>query len=515
MLKDIDLARKMSKSEFRAAEETLTIALGVLQRRASELRVPWIVVFEGWSAAGKGTLINNLILPLDPRGFRVYSRLGTTEEDTFRPFLWKFWVKTPERGRLAVFDRSWYRRVVDLHVETGKATAELRQAYGDIVSFERQLADDGNVIVKFFLHVSREEQRRRLERLRRNPVTAWRVTAEDMAQNKRYKAYRAAVDETLAATDSDFAPWTVVESEDERFATLKIFNTVANALECGIARAENRQAAERGTRKAGGEGAKASAGRPSRRSRTPGEEVMDRLNASVIDRLDLSLALEEAAYRKGLKAKQRQIRDLEHAIYTRRIPVVIVFEGCDAAGKGGCIRRLTQRLDPRGYEVVPVGAPNDLEKAHHYLWRFWTQIPKAGHITIFDRSWYGRVLVERVEGFCGEDEWRRAFREINEMERHMANFGAIVIKFWLHVSPEEQLRRFRERERIAHKRWKITEEDWRNREKWDSYKLAIEEMLCRTSTPSAAWVVVESNCKWYARIKVLDTVIRAIEKRVE
>jgi polyphosphate kinase 2 (PPK2 family) len=196
----------------------------------------------------------------------------------------------------------------------------------------------------------------------------------------------------------------------------------------------------------------------------------------------------------------------------KRIPVVIAYEGWDAAGKGGNIRRLTEHLDPRGYEVVPIAAPNDIELAHHYLWRFWREVPKAGHITIFDRTWYGRVLVERVEGFCTVTDWRRAYREINEMERHLTAFGTVLCKFWLQIDRKEQLRRFREREAIAYKKWKITDEDWRNRRKWKAYQAAVEEMLARTSTPHAPWTIVESNCKWYARIKVLDTVIDAIKK---
>jgi polyphosphate kinase 2 (PPK2 family) len=171
-------------------------------------------------------------------------------------------------------------------------------------------------------------------------------------------------------------------------------------------------------------------------------------------------------------------------------------------------------MDPRGYEVIPIAAPNDIEKAHHYLWRFWQEFPKAGHIAIFDRSWYGRVLVERVEGFCSEQEWRRAYREINEMEEHMVNFGAVLVKFWLHIDQEEQLRRFEARQQTSHKQWKITDEDWRNREKWDSYKEAVDEMLFRTSTMYAPWTIVEANSKYYARLKALKTVIDAVEKRL-
>jgi polyphosphate kinase 2 (PPK2 family) len=250
-------------------------------------------------------------------------------------------------------------------------------------------------------------------------------------------------------------------------------------------------------------------------ARAPGpREPVEAAGSRILERADLSLSMDRTTYEKDLAGKQERLRELEHEIYKARIPVTIVYEGWDAAGKGGNLRRLVRNLDPRGYEVVPVGAPSDIEKEHHYLWRFWTQVPKAGHLTIFDRSWYGRVLVERVEGFCSEAEWRRAYREINEMERHWVSFGMVIVKFWLQIDRKEQLRRFRERERIASKRWKITEEDWRNRGKWPLYERAVNDMLEKTSTAAAPWTVVESNCKWYARVKALDTVIRAIEEKL-
>jgi AMP-polyphosphate phosphotransferase len=451
MLKNIDLTREIPKAEYKRLKAEADLKLAVLQRQAKAFGIPIVVVFEGWSAAGKGTLINEMILPLDPRGFSVYSARDPTEEDAFYPFLWRFWKRTPTRGRIAIFDRSWNRRVVNDRVAGLVKGEQLRQSFDDIRSFERQLSDEGVVIVKCFLHISKHEQKRRFDALRSSPATVWRVTKEDLRQNEKYSEYLAAIEDMLTQTDADFAPWTVVEAHDRRFATLKIFNTVINSLERAVAR---------------------------------------------------------------LKKAQTTLRELEHEIYLRRVPVVIAYEGWDAAGKGGNIRRLTENLDPRGYEVVPVAAPNDIEKAHHYLWRFWAQMPKAGHITIFDRTWYGRVLVERVEGFCTEAQWRRAYREINGMEQHLANFGAVILKFWLHIDPEEQLRRFREREGIPHKQWKITEEDWRNREKIDQYREAVEEMLYRTGTPYAPWTIVESNCKRHARVKVLETVCKAIRKRL-
>ena len=235
----------------------------------------------------------------------------------------------------------------------------------------------------------------------------------------------------------------------------------------------------------------------------------------MLDAVDLSKSLTKSVYKKELADLQKRMALLHSELYRRRIPVVIGFEGWDAGGKGGAIHRLTQTMDPRGYEVIPTSAPNDIEKAHHYLWRFWNHMPKAGHVAIFDRTWYGRVMVERIEGFCTENEWRRAYSEINRMEAQLADAGAIVLKFWLHIDKDEQKKRFEERMEDPNKQWKITDEDWRNREKWDDYVKAVDEMILRTSTTYAPWIVVEGNDKLYARIKVLRTVVEAIEKRVK
>lgn len=495
MLENIDLDREVSKTDYKKAKDELDLQIADLQRRTKALGIPVVILFEGWSAAGKGTLINELILPLDPRGFNVYSTRMPTEEEAFHPFLWRFWKRLPTRGRTAIFDRSWNRRIVADRVEGEVKGKQLTQAYEDIRSFERQLTSEGTVIIKFFLHISLKEQKHRFDVLRKNPMTAWRIDKHDLQQHKQYDKYRAAVEDMLTETDADYAPWTVVESHDRRFATLKIFNTVIDTLQKQVPVAEQKTA---GTEP------------PPLQPPAP-----DLFKTSTLDNVDLSLSLTREDYESRLKKAQQTLRELEHEIYLRRVPVVVAYEGWDAAGKGGNIRRLAQNLDPRGYEVVPIAAPNDLEKAHHYLRRFWIQTPKAGHITIFDRTWYGRVLVERVERFATEAQWRRAYREINEMEQHLAHYGTVVLKFFLHIDAEEQLRRFEERQKSEHKQWKITDEDWRNRQKTAEYRAAIEEMLYRTSTPFAPWTVVESNSKWYARVKVLETVCNAIEKRLK
>ncbi len=494
MLKDIDLSRKLSREEYKTAKDEIELRLTALERRARVLGIPILIVFEGWNAAGKGTLINRLILPMDPRGFTVHAMRKPTEEEQLRPFLWRYWTRTPPKGRVAIFDRSWYRRVLDDRVEGQVSPHEVEQAYDDILSFERLLATSGTMILKFFLHISKKEQSKRFKDLQSSPATTWRVTPADLHTHAQHDDYVDAVDEMLARTDADFAPWVVVESHDRRFASLKLLTTVVNALERQIAAKE--QEAERA------------------RLEIPVAALPSTISTSMLDKADLSLSLGRGDYRKRLKAAQDRLRELHHQIYVRRIPVVLVYEGWDAAGKGGNIRRLTQNLDPRGYEVSPIAAPNDIEKAHHYLWRFWIQFPKAGHIAIFDRSWYGRVMVERIEGFCSQTEWRRAYREINEMERNLAHFGTVVLKFWIHIDQDEQMRRFEERKLQPHKRWKITEEDWRNRDKWDDYRVAVDELLLRTSTHYAPWHVVESNCKLYARVKVLEIVIAALEKRL-
>ena len=234
----------------------------------------------------------------------------------------------------------------------------------------------------------------------------------------------------------------------------------------------------------------------------------------MLEALDLSLVLPEKDYRRQVVEQQLLMRELHFAQYAAQVPALLVFEGWDAAGKGGAIKRVTETLEPRGYTVSSFAAPRGEEKTHHYLWRFWRTLPRAGHLGIFDRSYYGRVLVERVEGFCSEEEWQRAYREINEFEAHQASYRMVVRKFWMHLSKEEQLRRFRTRERDPFRSHKLTAEDWRNRARWPEYERAVEDMLARTSTSVAPWTVVEADDKMHARVKVVRTLADAIEEAV-
>ena len=504
MLEKIDLSRKAEKEVYRQAKETYGPRLGLAQRRLKEAGIPVLILFDGMDAAGKGTQINRLIQFLDPRGFDVYASSRVTEDEAMRPFLWRFWTLTPENGRIAVFDRSWYRKVREDRFEGRTAKKELAEAFRDICSFEKQLTDSKAVIIKLFLYISREEQKKRFKKLEESGETAWRVTKEDWKRNEDYDRYLKINEEMLERTDTEYAPWTIIEATDKSYGAMKILKTVMETLEDALAKTAEEERLKEEKKKAAETLLKA------------GENLAEnsRYQNGVLSGIDLSKTMTREAYKKEIDRLQKKLELLHSELYRLRIPVVLGFEGWDAGGKGGAIRRLTSHLDPRGYQVCPTAAPNDIEKKHHYLWRFWNHMPKAGHIAIFDRTWYGRVMVERIEGFCREEEWRRAYQEINEMESHLVNAGAVVLKFWLQIDKDEQKRRFEERMRIPEKQWKITDEDWRNREKWDQYELAVNEMLVRTSTTYAPWIVVEGNCKYYARVKVLRTVVEALEKKI-
>lgn len=492
MLEKIDLKKKYEGKGYKARLEEEEGRLSLLQRQCKEAGIPVIILFEGFGAAGKGTQINRLIQAMDPRGFSVYTSNRESEEERMHPFLWRFWTKIPPRGRFTIFDRSWYRRVLVDRFDGITKKEEMPGAFRDILSFERQLADDGTVIIKFFLYITREEQKKRFKHLEESRETAWKVTEADWRRNKEYDEYRKLNEEMLERTDTDYAPWVIVEAMDKNYAALKIISAVTARLRMELERKALRETSVRRT-----EGAAEGAFR-----------------SGVLSGVDLTKTLTNKEYKSKLDALQKRLEVLHSELYRLRIPVVICFEGWDAAGKGGAIKRLTSHMDPRGYQVNPTASPNDSEKAHHYLWRFWNNMPKAGHIAIFDRTWYGRVMVERIEGFCSEEEWRRAYQEINEMEENLTNSGCIVLKFWLHIDKDEQERRFKERMEDPAKQWKITDEDWRNREKWDEYERAVDEMLVRTSTTYAPWEIVEANSKYYARVKVLKTVVDAMEKEI-
>ncbi|MFH1740848.1 MAG: phosphate--AMP phosphotransferase [bacterium] len=493
MLETVDLSQKLGKEDYKEWFPRLKEDLRRLQQEVREAGIPVVILFEGWDASGKGDSISQLVDRLDPRGFRVHPISAPLPEELYRPFLWRFWTKAPGRGQIGIFDRSWYGRVMVERVDKLCTPEQWHQAYQEINEFERQLVDDGTIIVKLWLHISKKEQKKRFKQCEKDPFMKWKVTKEDWKHYKQYKTHLQVTEEMLERTSTHYAPWTIVEATDRRFRRVKIFKTIVEAVQAALNKKRSQAATHEDVHK-------------------QIEVAALKDMPSVLDRVDLSLSFEREEYQKKLLKGQVRLRELEFECFKHRMPVIVVYEGWDAGGKGGNIKRVTQNLDPRGYSVTPIAAPSGEEKTHHYLWRFWNQIPKAGHIAVFDRSWYGRVMVERIEGFCTTTEWRRAFQEINEFERQLYHFGMVIVKFWLHISKEEQLRRFEERKTIDYKAYKLTDEDWRNRERWDQYREAVVEMLQRTSTTCAPWTVVEGNCKWWARVKSIETIIEAIEK---
>ena len=515
MLEKVDLTKKLSKEEYKEKMPHLEAELGRLQRECKALGIPIMIVFEGFGASGKGFQIGRLIQSMDPRGFEVHPIKNETEEERMHPFMWRFWTKTPARGRIAIYDGSWYRRVLIDRFEKRTKNKDLTAAFHSINSFEEQLAEDGNLIIKLLLDIDKKEQKKRFDKLEKNKETAWRVTQGDKERNVHYDEYAAMMEDMLFKTDTDYAPWTIIESMDKRFATLKIYTTVIKAMADQIEKVQKEKAEKAAKKLAEAEGTEGGKTDIVAEIAKKADEEMKDLQVSILSKTDLSLHYTREEYKEKLDKLQKKMEKLHGELYRRRIPVVLGFEGWDAGGKGGAIKRLTERMDARGYVVNPTASPNDIEKAHHYLWRFWRAMPKDGHVAIFDRTWYGRVMVERIEGFCTTEEWKRAYKEINDMEKDLYDAGAIVIKFWMHIDKDEQERRFRERQENPEKQWKITDEDWRNREKWDQYEDAVNEMLMRTSTDYAPWVVVEGNDKYYARVKVLRTVVEAIEARLK
>ena len=363
-----------------------------------------------------------------------------------------------------------------------------RQRITSVRRFERTLSDNGYLVLKFFFHISEKEQKKRIEELLNDKNTKWRVSKDDIWQNEHYEEALEVFDRYLFDTDQSNSPWYLIDSKDKKWAELQVTEFMIRAIDTAL----NNE----------------------KQSALILQNTFELLPIQKLKDIPLDKELTEEEYRTELDVCQKKLKKLHNEIYRKRIPVVILYEGWDAAGKGGNIKRIASALDPRGYEVHPIASPEPHEKARHFLWRFWTRLPKDGHIAIFDRTWYGRVMVERLEGFCSENDWQRAYNEMNEFEKELSDWGAIVIKFWVQIDKDTQLARFTDRQNTPEKQWKITDEDWRNREKWDLYEVAVNEMLEKTNTSFAPWHVLESNDKKYARIKALKTVIEEIEKRL-
>jgi len=490
MLKDVDLSLSMAKKEYKSQIDDLYIRIGELQRKAWKAQIPIIMVFEGWHASGMAEIINRCLLGLNPMGFKYHVTAKPTYEDLKKPLLWRFWQDIPAYGSIAIFDRSWYSRAVIEYFDRKGKNELFEYCVNRINVFERQLADDGYLIIKFFMHITKEEQQKRFREYEKKAIPLC-VVDEELDYLNEYDNYLPFIDQILESTHREYAPWTIVEAEEFNHATVKVLSTAIRMMEARIDKTKNE-------------------------ALKPYNDMIYSMDPSAprLSQADLSQKVEKDEYEEKKDHYQERLCELQYELFKQKVPMVVVFEGWDAAGKGGNIRRIARKLDPRLYSVEPVGAPNDLEKNHHYLWRFYREIPEAGHITIFDRSWYGRVLVERVEAFSTAEQWNRSYNEINEFEEILADFGTIIVKFWLHIDKNEQLRRFQERENTSYKQWKITPDDWRNREKWDEYSEAVDEMLLKTHTIHAPWTIVEANDKRYARLKTLKTLVETIEEEL-
>ena len=490
MLKEFPLGREIDRPSAESAIESFREKLSAQQLLLKEKKLPVILLIEGWGASGKGSLIGRLIRYLDPRFYTVCTRSVPSNEELRKPFLWHYFTKIPQAGKIVLFDSGWMEETVRSVESKELKKRELTERLDGIRIFERQLVENGYLVIKLFLHISREEQKKRLEALEEDKNTDWRVTKNDWQQNKHYDKQLKRFDKYLEATSVPWAPWHILDATNRKEAELAAFRIVTESIDRTLER------------------------RPGS-TPLPKTEQFPLVQMPLLSKVSLDKTVRsDEEYRTQLKSAQKRLRELHNVLYRKKIPLIIVYEGWDAAGKGGNIKRLASALDPRGAEVHPIAAPESFELSRHYLLRFWTRLPKTGHVAIFDRSWYGRVMVERLEGLCSEADWKRAYHEMNEFEHELVRWGAIVIKFWIHIDPDTQLERFQERQNTPEKRWKITDEDWRNREKWPQYEKAVNEMLRKTSTQFAPWYIVESKDKRYARLKALNTVIQAIETRI-
>jgi polyphosphate:AMP phosphotransferase len=490
MFEAAELGHKLSKDEYRKVEPSLRADLLDAQYDLHKNgSFPVIILISGVRGAGKGETVKLLNEWMDPRHIHTHAFDSPTDEEQARPPMWRYWRALPPRGRIGILFGSWYTAPIIDRVFGRTSKKDLLQSIAEINRFERMLADEKALILKFWFHLSKKKQRKRLKELESDRETRWRVSRRDWDFFKVYDRFYDVSESTLRETSTADAPWIVVEGSDPEYRAVMVGRTLLEALRKRLQAPPERRVAKS--------------------QAAPIVRPADNLH--ILQTMDLSRKIEKDRYDDELGKLQRRLALATRQPKFAQRNVVCLFEGMDAAGKGGAIRRITAALDPRLYHTIPVAAPTDEEKAQPYLWRFWRHVPGKGRFTLYDRSWYGRVLVERIEGFCSEADWMRAYSEINDFEEQLARNGAIMVKYWLQISKEEQHKRFKERERTRFKRFKITPEDWRNREKWDAYQVAAADMIERTSTKHAPWVLVEANDKYHARVKIVSALTEAIE----
>ena len=492
MFEAAELGRSVSKEEYAEGLARLQWELLDAQRVLHDAGFPLIVLFGGVDGAGKSETVRVLNEWMDPRWIVNRAFDEPSEEERERPPFWRFWLALPPRGQIGLFLSAWYSQPLMDRVYRRTPWAEFDRQLARIARFERMLADDGALVIKFWMHLGKAAQRKRLRTLEKDQLTRWRVTKTQWKNWTRYGRFVAATERLIQQTSVAHAPWTIVDGTDERYRNLVVGTGIRDALQrrLGLVGQGPIRVAKSKTVAAG-----------TRAATVPVEHA--HRGESVLESLDMSRTVSKASYKTGLEKQQGRLNRLQRRAREEGRAVILLFEGWDAAGKGGAIRRVTSALEPRVYRVVPIAAPTDEERARHYLWRFWRHLPRAGRVTIFDRSWYGRVLVERVEAFAPETDWGRAYAEINDFEEQLVEHGTVLVKYWMHITKDEQERRFKERAASPYKSWKLGEEDWRNRKKWDAYELAVNEMIVRTSTRRAPWQLVEANDKNWTRLKVL------------
>jgi AMP-polyphosphate phosphotransferase len=486
MFETAELGRKIDKESYRARAPELRTELLQLQRKLEEADFPVIVLVHGVDGSGRGDIVNLLNGWMDTRSISTVAFDAPTEEERHRPAYWRYWMALPPAGRIAIFTGSWYTDPILKRVYGEIGDAKLDAAMQRVNAFERTLTDRGALFVKLWLHVDERRQGEELARLARGKRTRWRVTRRDWEHHRMYGAFRSVCERVLRSTSTGESPWFVVESSDARYRNITAAEHIAERLRVRLEQQRVHTAP---------------------RPLAPIDDP-----ETILDTLDLSRSLDREEYGRRLEKLQGRLHRSSRRARARNVGAIVMFEGPDAAGKGGAIRRLITAIDARQYRVIRVAAPTDEERAHHYLWRFWRHLPRLGRFTFYDRSWYGRVLVERVEGFATQDEWMRAYKEINDFEEQLVDHGIVLVKLWLHISSAEQLRRFEERARTPWKQYKITDEDFRNREKAHNYELAASDMIERTSTEYAPWTLVEADDKRWARVKVLDVVCRRLRE---
>jgi polyphosphate:AMP phosphotransferase len=483
MLQTAELGHTISRQAYAARLPRLRERLLNAHFALRERKFPVIVIVSGADGAGKGGLVQRLNEWLDPRGVSTHAFWTPSDEERERPEYWRFWRAMPGRGRIGIFFGSWYTDPIIRRVFRKMKGSRFDTALDRIAAFERMLADDGALIIKLWLHLPKHAQRRRLDALEKKG----QLGPDDRRHYRLFDRFIEVSERAIRRTDATHAPWHIIEATDRHYRELTAGGILAAALEKRLKQP------------------------PRDKAPPPVAEAPVRREDSLLAHVDLTRKLSKAKYARKLGELQTRLGQLAWRAHEKGVAMVLMFEGWDAAGKGSAIRRITQAMDPRLYAVVGVAAPSDEERAQHYLWRFWRHLPRDGRTVIFDRSWYGRVLVERVEGFAHPTDWTRAYGEINATEEQLAAHGVVLCKFWIHISPEEQLRRFKERQTVAYKQYKITEEDWRNRDKWPAYERAAEEMFARCSTEFAPWTLVSGNDKKFARIQILKTIVRRLE----